>query len=90
MSRLWVISHPFFPFCSPELPRICLLPGDPVLLTAGKGLGPRAGMAGAHPLAAACSQARRILPHNWISLDATGACDFNPLSYHMAAGWIEI
>lgn len=42
-------------------------------------------------LAAGWGQARRIFfPYNWISFNAAGACDFNPLFYHMAAGWIEI
>lgn len=31
-----------------------------------------------------------FFPYNWISFNAAGACDFNPLFYHMAAGWIEI
>lgn len=47
-------------------------------------------VAAAHALAAGWGQAWRIFPSNWISMSAAGACDFNPLFYHTAAGWIEI
>jgi len=81
---LFIIYFPVCPWAPPNYRITITAPARPRSPPAG-GKG-----AGAVRVAAARTLAQRIFPYNWISLDAAGACDCNPLFYHMAAGWIEI